>query len=376
VKAVSSAPLDARPVLWVRARSTRNVLDEHLRHVAGSFSAAGWSMVTDGPPDVPPGAAVAVMDDPWVEPLPRLALALARARVPGSPLWKVPRVYGLSGRQGWRPAVPPSTMAEYERRTVRRGPARTVFLGDGAWTGFAVAAAGEGAALLRNGWPPRQAALVTNAFLYRYADPSAHDRRELTPFVPAGARTVVDVGCGTGLLGSLLRHDGRRVVGIEPEWELARAARRNLDLVMPARAEEGLSAIRGPVDCIVFADVLEHTIAPQQLLRAGARLIGPAGRIVVSFPNAAWAPVLRGLASGRWDPTLAGVQARDHLFYTTPRSFAAVAAECGLAVETLVPLGTAVSWRVRVWGLLAALTAGGKPSDTAASQWVAVLRTR
>jgi SAM-dependent methyltransferase len=267
-------------------------------------------------------------------------------------------------------------MAEYERRTVRRGPARTAFLGDGAWTGFAVAAAGEAAALLRDAWPRREAALVTNAFLYRYADPSAHDRRELTPFVPATARTVVDVGCGTGLLGSLLRHKGRAVVGIEPEWELALAASRNLDLVMPARAEEGLSAVRGPVDCIVFADVLEHTVAAQQLLRAGARLIGPGGRIVVSFPNAAWAPVLRGLAAGRWDPTLAGVQARDHLFYTTPRSFAAIAAECGLAVETLVPLGTAVSWRVRVWGLLAALTAGGKPADTAAAQWVAVLRPR
>jgi 2-polyprenyl-3-methyl-5-hydroxy-6-metoxy-1,4-benzoquinol methylase len=376
VKPASSAPLDARPLLWLRARSTRSVLDEHLRHVAASFSAAGWSVVTGTPPDVAPGAAVAVMDDPWVEPLPRLASALARVRVPGSPLWRVPRVYGLSGRQGWHPAVPPSTMAEYERRTVRRGPARTVFLGNGAWIGFAVAAAGEAAPLLRDGWPPREAALVTNAFLYRYADPSAHDRRELTPFVPASAKTVIDVGCGTGLLGSLLRHDGRRVVGIEPEWELARAASRNLDVVVPARAEEGLSAIRAPVDCIVFADVLEHTVAPQQLLRAGARLIGPSGRIVVSFPNAAWAPVLRGLASGRWDPTLAGVQARDHLFYTTPRSFATVAAECGLAVETLAPLDTTMSWWVRAWGWLAALTAGGKPSETAASQWVAVLRPR
>ncbi len=376
MKPASSAPQDARPVLWVRAPSTRSVLAEHLHHVAGSFSAAGWSVVTDGPPDVPLGVAVAVLDDVWVEPLPRLASALGLARVPSSPVWRVPRVYGLSGRQGWQPAVPPSTMAEYERRTVRRGPPRTVFLGDGAWTGFAVAAAGEAAPLLRDGWPPREAALVANAFLYRYADPSAHVRRELTPFVPASAKTVIDVGCGTGLLGSLLRHHGRRVVGIEPEWELARAASRNLDMVIPATAEEGLSAIRAPVDCIVFADVLEHTVAPQQLLRAGARLIGPAGRIVVSFPNAAWAPVLRGLASGRWDPTLAGVQARDHLFYTTPRSFAAIAAECGLAVETLAPLGAAVSWRVRAWGWLAALTAGGNPSDTAAPQWVAVLRPR
>jgi len=367
-------PDESRPLLWLRARPRRTVLVEHLLHVAGAFAAAGWEIARGELGAAPAGAALAVLDDPWVEPLPRLAVALAAARVAGPPAWRVPRLLGLTGPQGWNPAPPPATMREYERVTVRRGGGAAVALGPAAWCGFAVAPPRDAADLLRSGWPPERAVVLLRAQLFRYADPAGHERRELLPFVPAAARTVVDVGCGSGLFGGLLRQPGRRVVGVEPEWELALQARKRLDLVLPLAGEEGLRSIRRPVDCIVFADVLEHTVAPQRLLRAAATALAPGGRIVVSFPNAAWAPVVRALSAGRWDLTLAGVQARDHLFFTTARSFAALAGECGLAVETMVPLGGGVPWRERLWARLAALVAGGDPSEMAAPQWATVLR--
>lgn len=366
---------DARPILWLRPRPRRAVLAEHLAHVAGTFDAAGWAVVSEELRDPPHDAPVAVLDDPWVEPLPRAAQALAAARS-AEPAWRVPRLSGLAGPQGWRPRNPPSTMMEYERCAVRGSGRRALPPVEGAWCGFAVAAVGEAPGLLACGWPPGSAAVVPGVFLYRYADPSGHERRELLPFVPAGARTVIDVGCGSGLFGLLLRKPGLRVVGIEPEWDLALAARMRLDLVLPMRGEEGLRALRGPVDCVVFADVLEHTPAPQELLRAAADLIGAQGRVVASFPNAAWAPVLRALAAGRWDVTLAGVQARDHLFATTPLSLAALARECGLEAETVQPLGTRLPWNARAWAWAAAHSVGGDPRWQAAPQWVAVLRGR
>ncbi|OYW07236.1 MAG: hypothetical protein B7X11_00155 [Acidobacteria bacterium 37-65-4] len=373
--AVTTAPGETRPVLWLRPQVRRAVLVEHLLHIAGAFVAAGWEVVRGDLDTVPAGSALAVLDDPWAEPLPRLAWALAAARIAGPPVWRVPRLLGLTGPQGWNPAVPPATMREYERRTVARGRGTAVpLVGPAAWNGFAVAAPEDAAELLRRGWPPERAVVLTNLRLFRYADPAGHERRELLPFVPVAARTVVDVGCGSGLFGSLLRRPGRRVLGIEPEWELARQARTRLDLVLPLSGDDGLRAVRPPVDCVVFADVLEHTVAPHQLLRAAAGALGPGGRIVVSFPNAAWAPVVRALAAGRWDLTLAGVQARDHLFFTTPRSFAALAAECGLAVETMAPLGGGVSWRGRAWAHLLALASGGDPAAMAAPQWMVVLR--
>ena len=62
------------------------------------------------------------------------------------------------------------------------------------------------------------------------------------------------------------------MIGIEPDWELARQAARRLDLVLPLPAETGLEALRPGIDCLVFADVLEHTTDPAGVLekaRAG-----------------------------------------------------------------------------------------------------------
>jgi 2-polyprenyl-3-methyl-5-hydroxy-6-metoxy-1,4-benzoquinol methylase len=353
------------------------VVAEHLRHVAGRFEAAGWEVVTGDRLDPPSAAVLAVMEDPWVEPLPELARALAAAHIEGAPAWRVPLVWGLTGNQGWRERVP-ATMLEYERRTVTGWRRATASLEPTPWCGFCVAAPGQAEVLLGAGWPPRAAAIVTTTRLFRYPDPSGHERRELMRFVPDSARRVVDVGCGSGSFGALLRAAGKTVIGIEPDWELAVLARAKLNVVLPVPGEPGLEAVRVPVDCVVLADVLEHTSPPQRLLRAAALALGHdgRGRLVVSFPNAAWAPVVRALAAGRWDTTLAGVQARDHLFYTTPRSFAALAEECGLAVEALEPLGPGMSFRDRLWGRLAALTAGGTFAETAAPQWAAVLRPR
>src|SRR5664280_1637643 len=147
-------PDESRPLLWLRARPRRTVLVEHLLHVAGAFAAAGWEIARGELGAAPAGAALAVLDDPWVEPLPRLAVALAAARVAGPPAWRVPRLLGLTGPQGWNPAPPPATMREYERVTVRRGGGAAVALGPAAWCGFAVAPPRDAADLLRSGWPP------------------------------------------------------------------------------------------------------------------------------------------------------------------------------------------------------------------------------
>ncbi len=216
-------------------------------------------------------------------------------------------------------------------------------------------------------------ALVRRARLYRYHDPAGHERRELDAFIPAVAATIVDVGCGHGLLGERHRLEGRTVVGIEPDWTLAAEAARRLDLVLPLTAEEGLEALRPGVECLVFADVLEHTEDPAGVLEKAARVLAPGGRIVASLPNSAWAPVLAALAAGRWDPTVAGVQARDHLAVMTPASFRRMAAECGLRVVREVPMKAPLPRRLRLWAWLVARSCGGRSEDLLTTQWIAVL---
>lgn len=367
-------------MLWLRADSQRGIVRDHLAHVRGTFEEAGWPVWQGEEPPRPGTGPLAVMDDPWTEAFPELASRLAEAQDTGpTPRWRVPRVTGGPGLQGWSPRRGPYTLPEYRRRAMsglRRR--RTTPAPPDPWTGFAVAPAGAAAELLAAGWPPPgdRIALVTSARLYRYHDPADHERRELLPFVPERARRVVDVGCGHGGLGALLRRPGRTVVGIEPDWGMARAAARRLDLVLPGTAEQMLPAVPPPIDCVILADVLEHVAQPAAVLSAAAARLDADGVVVASFPNTAWAPVLRELAAGRWEPTLAGVQARDHLVPLTPGSLLRLAAECGLAPERLVPLPAPLSWPLRVWAWVAAKSAGGDPRDLSAPQWVAVLRPR
>ena len=375
-------PAPGRPVLWLRAASSRPVVRAHLHHVAGSFQTDGWGVVTGAEPPAPeevPGA-LAVLDDPWIEALPAAASALLEARSSKNapaPLWRVPRVRGASGDQGWSPEGGPYTLHEARRRAVDSGRLVAV-AAPNLGCGFAVAAAGDARRLLAAGWPPAfgDLALVQGVRLYRYDDPADHERRELDPFIPEEAERIVDVGCGHGRLGERLRRPGRWIVGIEPDGEMARQAASRLDQVLTSRVEEALPTLSEPVDCFVFADVLEHLPDPAAVLSLASARLSPAGRIVVSVPNSAWAPVLRDLAAGRWEPTLAGVQARDHLAPFTFEGFRTLAGECGLEVERHQGLPAPLPWRLRLWARLVSLSVGGQIRDLLHPQWVVVLRAR
>lgn len=375
-----SSGLDPPPLLWLRATTSpaasRQVVRAHLRHLAGTFRADGWTVHTgDRPPDGDEvEGALAVLDDPWIEALPEAARALARATAPALDRWRVPRLRGAAGEQAWNPRRGPYTLQELRRRAVSGRRLRAVPTPDAA-TGFAVAPPGTAAPLLADGWPPSpdRLLLVPGVRLYRYDDPADHERWELDPWVPEEAAVVVDVGCGHGRLGARLRRPGRRVIGIEPDRSMAREAARRLDWVLAARAEEALPALASPIDCFVFADVLEHLPDPARVLELAGERLSPDGRIVVSFPNHAWAPVLRDLAAGRWERTLAGVQARDHLVPFTRASLQRLAEECGLVLERAVPLSAPLPWRLRLWAGFVALSAGGRFRDVAAPQWIAAL---
>jgi len=370
------------PVLWLRAASSRTVVEAHLRHVAGSFRADGWRVASgaDRPAAEEVRGALAVLDDPWIEALPTAARALLEARdsqdTP-APLWRVPRVRGAAGAQGWNPDRGPYTLHEARSRAVEPGALLTAAAPD-LGSGFAVAAPGEARGLLAKGWPPAAGdlALVPGVRLYRYDDPADHERRELDGFIPEDAKRIVDVGCGHGRLGERLRRPGRWVVGIEPDAEMARQAARRLDQVLTARVEEALPTLSEPVDCFVFADVLEHLRDPAEVLGLAGATLSPGGRIVVSLPNSAWAPVLRDLAAGRWEPTLAGVQARDHLAPFTLDRIRTLAAECGLEIERSEGLSAPLPWGLRLWAFVVALGAGGRVRDLLFPQWIVVLHRR
>jgi O-antigen biosynthesis protein len=163
-------------------------------------------------------------------------------------------------------------------------------------------------------------------------------RPDIQAVVPREARRLLDVGCGGGGLGAVLRdRQPVHVVGVEPVAEYAKEARGRLDVVMETSIED-YSAGDPPVelyDCIVFADVLEHLPEPRAVLASCLRFAAPGATIIVSVPNVLYWPEFRRILAGDWPAEDAGTFDRTHLRWFTPRTARALLADLGLRdVET------------------------------------------
>ena len=135
--------------------------------------------------------------------------------------------------------------------------------------------------------------------------------------MPAACRRVLDVGCGAGHLGRLLKERGHHVTGMELVPEEADEARQRLDAVVTADVEAGLPFAPGSFDAVIFADLLEHLVDPWRVLREAAALLSPGGVVVASVPNVQNVDVVRRLLRGRWDYRERGILDRGHLRFFT-----------------------------------------------------------
>ena len=146
-------------------------------------------------------------------------------------------------------------------------------------------------------------------------------RPEVLALVPAEARRVLDVGCGTGQLGaSIKRRQPCEVTGIEVLPDVGARAVELLDRVLIGDGQGLLAGFEdASFDCIVMADSLEHMVETDKVLAHCRRLLRAEGTLVVSLPNIRhWSTVLM-LLTGRWDYAEFGIMDRTHMrFFTIP----------------------------------------------------------
>ena len=145
---------------------------------------------------------------------------------------------------------------------------------------------------------------------------------------------ILDVGCSSGYLGAHLRSRGHRVWGIEPSPQAAEAARAELDGVFTGTLDEYLQAHQGhgDFDVAIFADVLEHTTGPADLLRQCARLLAANGRVAISIPNVTHGAIRGMLLEGRWTYQDLGILDRTHLRFFSRDGFIDLLDEASYAV--------------------------------------------
>ena len=108
---------------------------------------------------------------------------------------------------------------------------------------------------------------------------------------PLAGKTIVDVGCGGGLLAEAMARKGGKVLGIDLASELLDVARLHATQAGVAvdyerHSAEALAATRpGGFELVTCMEMLEHVPDPAAVIGALARLVKPGGDVFVSTLN-------------------------------------------------------------------------------------------
>jgi 2-polyprenyl-3-methyl-5-hydroxy-6-metoxy-1,4-benzoquinol methylase len=166
-------------------------------------------------------------------------------------------------------------------------------------------------------------------------------RQDLLDLLPRPVGRVLDIGCGEGGVGRILRDEGADAIwGIEIVPDAAARASQVYDRVVIGSAEDALTngEVEGRFDTIICYDVLEHLADPQLVLALLRERAAPEARLHVSVPNArylglAFDLVVRGtFGYADW-----GHRDNTHLRWFTRRDLEAAVRHAGWQVRSSRP---------------------------------------
>lgn len=154
--------------------------------------------------------------------------------------------------------------------------------------------------------------------------------------IPPGS-SVLDVGCGPGVVARALAARGCKVWGLEIDPWRAASARNSCIEVLEADVETvTLSAAFDGMafDAVLFLDVLEHLRDPQAVLANAAAVLAPAGSVLLSIPNVTHGALRLEILSGRFRYRASGLLDRGHLRFFDADGVDELIRQAGFRAET------------------------------------------
>ena len=171
------------------------------------------------------------------------------------------------------------------------------------------------------------------------------ERAEMLQFLPKEADRILDVGCGAGSFGLLIKKSfpKKEVWGIEPDLASFQIASTRLDNTINSLFNnEVLEKIgKQKFDLIFFNDVLEHMLDPQDALLLCKKILNQGGFIVASIPNFLFIENLHELIVKKdWEYKDAGILDKTHLRFFTRKSMIRLFSENGYEVLQVEGINT------------------------------------
>lgn len=160
--------------------------------------------------------------------------------------------------------------------------------------------------------------------------------------IPSNTRSILDVGCGTGILGKKIKekYSQCKVYGIDNSKEAIILAQTRIDSAYVMNIEEQCKKKKAlfekkQFDVIIFADVLEHLQNPFFVLKYFKKFLKEEGIILISLPNIATWTIRSHLLFGNFAYTEKGILDKTHLHFYTIKTAKEYLHECGLYIQNI-----------------------------------------
>lgn len=163
---------------------------------------------------------------------------------------------------------------------------------------------------------------------------------EALKLIPTSVNQILEVGCGTGEFGALIKKvdANRHVSGVEFHPRALTKAKENLDQVYPLDLQSHFSEQlpTQAFDCITILDILEHVVEPAFTFKQLLPALKPDGCIIFSIPNVRWQNVVLNLVfNGYWGDGN-GVIAAQHLRFFALKNIMEFLIQFGLHFDSQI----------------------------------------
>lgn len=179
---------------------------------------------------------------------------------------------------------------------------------------------------------------ISNISRSRYQfDPREYSTQSvIISLIPPCAKSILDVGCNNGYVGLNSSLNEAKFYGLDWSDDAIQIARKTyadvikVDLNSLAALPWGLK-----FDCIIFGDILEHLINPEEVLKNLTKnYLCEGGVVVISLPNIANYAIRLRLLFGNFDYQDSGILDRTHLHFYTRKTAQELIRKSSLEVLT------------------------------------------
>lgn len=151
-------------------------------------------------------------------------------------------------------------------------------------------------------------------------------------------KKVLDVGCGYGNLGEILKKQNNYVIGLDINQYAVEKAKNRIDEAYCCniiQQEDFAFLKKEDFDLIIFADVLEHLYDPWAILKKFSQYLKSGGYLIVSLPNiTAWLIRLK-LLFGKFDYQETGILDKTHIRFFNKKNAKKLIQSCDFEIEQM-----------------------------------------